>query len=101
MLRTIRRRLSQIEEAIPLPVTAERFLDRAERHARRTGSSVDAAVEALVQDLSDRDLASLNAEFEQLAFGSDTAARDAMRSRVRAAAGYPSWTTVSTAEGKD
>jgi DNA modification methylase len=74
-MRGLERRLSRLEESIPLPLTAERFVARAQRHARRTGASYDAAVETLARDLTDNELASVATEFDQMLYGSDTAAR--------------------------
>jgi hypothetical protein len=68
MLRDVRRRISSLEESIPVLLTAERFLARAHRQAR-VGGSVESAVATLAHDLSDGELDSLTAEFEQLAFG--------------------------------
>jgi hypothetical protein len=100
MLRSVEWWLSPIEDSIPVPPTAERFLRRAERHARRTGSGIDAAIQVLAQDLSDNELTFLSAEFEQFAYGADMAARDAERARAHAAIGYPSWTTLADEETK-
>ena len=47
---------------------------------------------SLLKDVSDGELESLAAEFERLAFGSDTVARDAAKRKVFAATGYPDWT---------
>ena len=58
-------------------------------------------MDKLLKDLSDDELASLEAEFEQIAFGSDTAARDAAKREVLAAAGYPVWSTPSVEESRD
>jgi hypothetical protein len=85
MLRDVRRRISNLEESIPVRITAEGFLARAHRQA--TGDeSVTSAIASLAHDLSDGELNSLTAEFEQLAFGADFAARDAARHRVLTAA---------------
>ncbi len=46
-------------------------------------------MDTLLKDLNDGELASLGAEFEQIAFGSDIAARDAAKREVFAAAGCP------------
>jgi len=86
MLHSVRRRISNLEESIPIPISAERFLSRAHEHARRAGVSVQAAIGTLGHDLSDSELDSLTAEFEQLAFGADTVARDAARHRASMAA---------------
>jgi hypothetical protein len=91
MLSSIRRRLSRVEEFLPIPMTAERFYARAQQHARPTGGSVGDAMGTLAKDLSDNELDSIAAEFEQIAFGSNTAARDAAKREVLAAAGYPVW----------
>jgi len=95
MLSSIRRRLSRVEESLPLPVTAERFYARAQRLARRTGGRVWDAIATLAKDLSDGELDSITAEFERLAFGSDTAACEAAKREVFAAAGYPVWNSPS------
>jgi cytochrome c553 len=100
MLRSIRRRLSRVEEFLPIPITAERFYARAQQHARRTGGSVGSAIETLAKNLSDSDLDSISAEFEQIAFGSDTTARDAAKREVFAAAGYSDWNPPAE-ESKD
>jgi hypothetical protein len=60
-------------------MTAERFFARAQLHAKRTGGSVGDAIGTLAKDLSDSELESITAEVERLAFGSDTAARDAAK----------------------
>jgi hypothetical protein len=91
MLHSIRRRLARVEESLPVPVTAERFYARARLHAKRIGGSVEDAIATLAKDLSDSELDSIAAEFERLAFGSDTAARDAAKREVFAAEGYPVW----------
>jgi hypothetical protein len=77
MLHRVRRRISNLEESISVPISAERFLSRAHEHARRAGVSVQAAIGTLAQDLSDGEVDSIAAELEQLVFGADTAARDA------------------------
>ena len=91
MLHSIRRRLSRVEEYFPVPITAERFNARAQQYAKRTGMSVEDVVGILVKDLSDVDLDSLTTAYEQIAYGSDTAARDAAKRETLAAAGYPVW----------
>jgi len=88
MLRTVRRRVSRIEESIPGPTTAERFITRAHRLAKRTGGNFQSAISTLARDLSDVELDSVTGEFERIAFGSDTAARDAAKREAFAAAGY-------------
>ena len=91
MLRGVRRRLAHLEESIPIPLTAERFLIRANIRATRTGGGLGSAITTLLGDLSDNELDSLQAEFEQAVFGSDTEARDKARRETLAAAGYPDW----------
>jgi hypothetical protein len=81
MLRDVRRRISNLEESIAVPITADRFLASAHGQARG-GGSVTSAIATLAHDLSDGELNSLTAEFEQLAFGADTVARDAARHRA-------------------
>jgi hypothetical protein len=101
MLSSIRRRLSRVEEALPVPLTAATFTTRAYRLARRSGMSTSSAMDTLLEDLSDGELASLGAELEQIAFGSDTAARDAAKREVLAAAGYPVWSGPPAAGSSD
>jgi len=101
MLRSVGRRLSRLEESIPIPITAERFVARAYQQAGRAGSSYDSAVQVLAQDLSDSELASVTAELEQILYGSDMAARDAARRSTLAAAGYPVWSAAPVAESRD
>jgi hypothetical protein len=79
MMNNIRRRLSRVEESIPVPLTAERFYARACQHAKRTDGNIESAVALLAKDLSDNDLHSIASEFERIAFGDDTAARDASK----------------------
>jgi hypothetical protein len=79
MINNIRRRLSRVEESIPVPITAERFYSLACQHAKRTGGSVESAVAVLAKNLSDSDLDSVASEFERIAFGDDIAARDAAK----------------------
>jgi hypothetical protein len=58
-------------------------------------------MDTLLKDLSDGELDSLEAEFEQIVFGSDTAARDAAKRQVLAAAGYPVWSGPPNRESRD
>jgi len=101
MLRSIRRRLARVEEFLPLPMTAERFYARAQRHAKRTRRSVEDAISILAKDLSDDELDSVTAEFELMAFGSDTAARDAAKRETLLAAGYTGWPSSPNEELRD
>jgi hypothetical protein len=95
MLSSIRRRLTRVEVSLPVPMTAERFYARAQRHANRTGGSLGDAIATLVKDLSDNELDSISAEFERLAFGSDRVACEAAKREVFADAGYPVWNLPS------
>jgi hypothetical protein len=72
-------------------MTAERFYARAQQYAKHKGVSVGDAMTNLLKEVSDGELESLEAEFEQMAFGSDTAARDAAKRAFFAEAGYPDW----------
>ena len=101
MTRSVKRRLSHLEDSLPIPVTPERFVARAHRLAKRTRTKVESAMAAIAQDLSDSELDSLTAEFERIVFGSDTAARDAEKSKVLAAAGYPDWTNENQRQETD
>ena len=90
MQRHLARRIESLEQSI-LPLTASVFFDRVRKHARRSGKSFDSAMQALVSKASDDELERLEAEFERMAFGDDTAAQDAAKREVFAAAGYPDW----------
>jgi hypothetical protein len=79
MQRSIGRRIEMLERSIPVPRTAELFVARAEKHAQRTGTTLDAAIQSLIVAVSDDELYSLASEFERIAFGDDTAARDAAK----------------------
>ncbi len=68
MTRNISRRLDRIESAIPLPITRERFVARVRQHIQRTGAGLESAIATLLTDLSNSQLASLGAEFEQVMF---------------------------------
>lgn len=84
MLRGVSRRISTLERSIPLAMTAELFWAHAEKYARRNGTSCEAATEALAAALSDDELDRLTSEFEQIAFGSDIAAREAAKCQALA-----------------
>lgn len=77
-----------LERSIRPPMTAIRFWTLTEEHARRTGISDEAAFGSLVRGLSDDDLDRLTSEFEQIAFGDDTAARDEAKRKTLAEAGF-------------
>lgn len=99
MFRNVKRRLDYLEESLPL--NAERFITRACRLARRSGVSTSSAMDTLLKDLSDSEFHSLGAELEQIVFGSDTAARDAAKREVLAAAGLPVWSDPPVEESRD
>jgi hypothetical protein len=101
MLTCIKRRLCRVEQLLPVPMTAERFVTRAHRLARRSHVSTSSAMDTLVKDLSDTELASLEAEFEQIVYGSDTAARDDAKLATLAAAGYPVWSGPPVEESRE
>jgi hypothetical protein len=86
MQRHFARRIESLEQSI-LPLTASIFLDRARKHARRSGQSFDSAMQSLVSKVSDDDLERLTTEFEWMAFGDDIAARDAAKRETLTAAG--------------
>ena len=86
---------------MPLPLTAERFMVRVNQRARRSGVSASSAMDTLLKDVSDDELASLEAEFEQMVYGSDTAARDAAKREVVAAAGYPVWSVPPVDQSRE
>jgi hypothetical protein len=90
MQRHFARRIESLEQTI-LPLTASVFLDRVRKQARRSGRSFDSAMESLVSRVSDDELEHLTTEFETMAFGNDTVARDDAKHETLAAAGYPAW----------
>lgn len=90
MQRRLARRIETLEQSI-LPLTASIFLERVGKHARRSGKSFDSAMQSLISKVIDDELERLETEFERMAFGDDTAARDAAKREVLAAAGYPDW----------
>lgn len=63
-------------------LTAEVFMARAEKLARRTRTEYRAAVAKLCDELDDYDLDRIIAELERMVYGDDTAARDAARRRA-------------------
>jgi len=63
-------------------LTADVFMARAEKLARRMGTDYRAAVAKLGEELDDYDLDRLIAELERMVYGGDTAARDAARRRA-------------------
>jgi hypothetical protein len=80
--------MSVLERSIQLPITAEIFLARVQERARLTGASFDDSFQSLIVSLSDRDLECVAEELMQLAFGSDTEARnEAMRKAMMTDAG--------------
>jgi hypothetical protein len=90
MQRGIAGRIGSLEEFL-LPLSASVFLARVRTHARRSGTSFGSSFDSLISKVSDHELDLLATEFERIAFGDDTAARDAAKSEVLAAAGYPDW----------
>lgn len=82
MLRGVMRRISTLERAIPIPITAAIFVERTEAHARRSETSFEGALESLARAVSNDELERLTGEFEQILFGGDTAARDAAKHRA-------------------
>lgn len=68
-----------MEGAIPIPMTAAAFLERAESRARRSETSFEAAVETLASAVSNDELERLTSEFEQIVFVGDIASRDAAK----------------------
>ena len=65
MLRGIKGRLSKLEQSMRPPTTVDRFLATIEVHARLTGLSQKAALQALVVTLSDEDLEHLSQELQR------------------------------------
>ena len=63
-------------------LTAEVFMARAEKLARRMRTDYRAAVAKLSDELDDYDLDRLITELERMVYGDDTAARDAARRRA-------------------
>jgi len=82
MLRGVMRRLSALERAMPIPMTATVFLERAEAHAWRSETSFDAAVDSLARAVSNDELERLTSEFEQIVFAGDIVARDAAKRKA-------------------
>jgi hypothetical protein len=63
-------------------LTADVFMARAEKLARRMRMDYRAAVAKLGEELDDYDLDRLIAELERMVYGDDTAVRDAARRRA-------------------
>jgi hypothetical protein len=63
--------------------------------------STSLAMDRLIKEFSDSELESLGAELEQIVFGADTAARDAAKHEVLAAAGYSVWSDPPVEESRD
>ena len=81
MLRAVGHRIT-ILERFARGLTADVFMARAEKLARRMGTDYRAAVAKLGNELDDYDLDRLIAELERMVYGDDTAARDAARRRA-------------------
>lgn len=88
MQRGIARRIRSLQEVL-LPLSASFFIARVRTHARRSRMTFGSAFDSLITKVSDEELDLLAAEFERIAFGDDTAARDAAKREALAAAGYP------------
>jgi hypothetical protein len=69
-------------------ITADVFMARAEKLARRMGTDYRAAVAKLGNELDDFDLDRLIVELERMVYGDDTTARDAARRRALEAASH-------------
>ena len=82
ILRGVSRRISTLDRFIPLPMRADVFLRRAEKHARVTGTSFEASVQSLLVEANDDELDRLTSELEKMAFGGNNAARDAAKGRA-------------------
>ena len=65
MLRSIKGRISKLEQSLRAPTAAGRFLASVKLHARLTGISQEAAMQAVVVTLSDQDLKDAHKEFKQ------------------------------------
>jgi hypothetical protein len=76
MFSRTKRRMSVLERSIHIPMTADRFLARAEEVVRLTGSSIDEAFRSLVASLKDHELDHLTDELLDQIFGDDIAARE-------------------------
>ena len=85
MLRGVRHRVMMLER-FARGLTADVFMARAEKLARRMGTDYRAAVAKLGNELDDYDLDRLIAELERMVYSDDTAARDAARRRALEAA---------------
>ena len=78
MLRAVRRRITMLAR-FARGITADVFMARAEKLARRMGTDYRAAVAKLGNELDDYDLDRLIVELEVMVYGDDNAARDAAR----------------------
>jgi hypothetical protein len=78
MQRGIARRIGSLEGFL-LPLSASVFIARVRTHARRTGTSFGSALDSLISKVSDDEFDLLATELERIAFGDDTAARDAAK----------------------
>jgi hypothetical protein len=82
MRRGVTSRISTLERATPVPMTAAVFVQSAETHARWSQTSFEAGVEALARAVDNGELERLTGEFEQIVFAKDIDARDAARSKA-------------------
>ena len=91
-----------LERSIPVPMTADLFLARAEAYARRTGTSLETAIQSLVGSVTDDELDHLAVVFGAgRVFGDDIAARIYRKREVLADAGYLDWTKRSMCEASN
>jgi hypothetical protein len=65
MLSGIKGRISKLERSLRAPTATGRFLASVKLHARLTGISQEAAMQAVIVTLSDEDLAQLGKETKQ------------------------------------
>lgn len=85
MLRGVRHRITMLER-FARGLTADVFMARAVKLARRMRIDYRAAVRKLGDELDDYDMDRVIDELEQMVYGDDTAARDAARQRASEAA---------------
>jgi hypothetical protein len=82
MLSSTKRRISVLECSIPIPITADVLLTRAQERARLTGATFEEAFQSLIPSLSTLDLERLADEFLQLTCGDDMEARNEVMQRA-------------------
>ena len=84
MLSSTKRRISVLECSIPIPITADVLLTRAQERARLTGATFEEAFQSLIPSLSTLDLERLADEFLQLTCMRGPFCRIAFNSRALA-----------------